>query len=213
MSLIGGVAARLQRQDVLQVLALLLAVLVVALNVNWPDGGARVNESWAPVASLRNSLLAFVALAFGAHVGTAATAPADRRAEGGSTLLALLVVMLLTAPFELAAQAASYPAIPFLWPASAAVLTVTGFFGVGLAVGRLVRGRHSGALLLLAVPAVMAGLVWLDLAVGIGLTNPWAAPLAFSPGYLAFCVAASLLGLVWLWPPRAARAVGEAEAS
>ncbi|HRP47150.1 MAG TPA: hypothetical protein PLT07_06335, partial [Trueperaceae bacterium] len=69
MSLLAQVAGRLQRNDLAQVVALFLAVMVVAITVNWPDGGARVNESWFAVAPLRNSLLAFLGLAYGAQHG------------------------------------------------------------------------------------------------------------------------------------------------
>ena len=210
MSLLAQVAGRLQRNDLAQVVALFLAVMVVAITVNWPDGGARVNESWFAVAPLRNSLLAFFGLAYGAQHG-AQPAREDPNGAGATALpkalsvrltwLALLVIVLLTWPFELTAQAGSYPATPGYWPALVAPLTLTGFFGLGLLLGRLVRGPYSGVLLLITVPALLAGLVWTDFAFDLVIVNPWAGPLAVAPAYLAAMVVLSLVTLLAVRTP------------
>ena len=211
MTLLSQVAGRLQRSDLAQIVALFLAVLVVALTVNWPDGGARVNEAWFAVAPLRNSLLALVGLAFGAQHGAqvvrqdpnrAGTALLPRALSVRLTWLALLVIVLLTWPFELIAHAGSYPATPSYWPALVAPLTVTGFFGLGLLLGRLVRGPFSGMLLLIAVPALLAGLVWADFAFDLVIVNPWAAPLTVAPAYLATMAVLSLVTLLAVRMPR-----------
>lgn len=219
MRLLAQIAGRLQRSDLAQIVALFLAVLVVALTVNWPDGGARVNESWFAVAPLRNSLLALLGLAFGAQHGAQAaqrnpsadgTAVLPRAARVRLTWLALLVIVLLTWPFELIAQAGSYPATPGYWPALVAPLTVTGFFGLGLLLGRLVRGPYSGVLLLIAVPALLAGLVWADFAFDLVIVNPWAGPLTVAPAYLATMVVLSLVTLLAVRIPRRGNQVASA---
>lgn len=181
---LATVAGRLQRADLLQVTALTFAVLVVALNVNWPDGGARVNEAWGPVAALRNSLLAVLALAYAVSIW-GRVAP-GRLAEARVTFLAFVAVAVLTWPFEVAARAASYPAVPGYWPALVAFATLGAYFGLGLLVGRALRGPYSGVLTFIAVPAALALIVWLDVSVGGGHLNPWSVPSAVSLTYLAW---------------------------
>ncbi len=207
MRLVALVSARLQRPDLMQVGGFFLAALVVALNANWPGSGARVNESWLVVAPLRNSLLALLGLAFGAYHGAQTGAPSDETAaprdgagparEGARvTWLALLVITLVTWPFELAAQAGSFPATPSYWPAIVAPATLTGYFGLGLLLGRVVRGPYSGVLLLVCVPATLAALVWSDFALHTVITNPWAGPLAVAPAYLACMLALTVVTVV-----------------
>lgn len=220
-------STRLQRPDFLQVSALFLAVLVVLLNLNWPAAGVRVNQAWPVIASLRNSALALLGLAFGAQhtafhglgargrspdvdaEGRAGAAQEGRR-QARDTWLALVVLTLVTWPFELVSQAATYPGTPAYWPAVVALLTVTAFFGLGLALGRLVRGNLAGFLLLLCVPGALALSVWLDAVVGTVVLNPWAAPLSIAPVYLAAVLLLTLLTSAWLFRggprPRGGRA-------
>ncbi len=199
MTLAATVARRLQRADLLQVTALVFAVLVVALNVNWPDRGARVNEAWGPVAALRNTLLAVLALAYAASVwGRDAV---GRIEEARATFLALLVVAVLTWPFEAAARAASYPATPGYWPALVAFATLGAYFGLGLLLGRALRGRYAGALTFVAVPATLALIVWLDLRLGGGGLNPWSAPSVVSPAYLLWSLPLALACAFFLCVP------------
>ncbi|MCC6310565.1 MAG: hypothetical protein IT345_06570 [Trueperaceae bacterium] len=199
MRALGTVAGRLQRADLLQVTALTFAVLVVALNVNWPDGGARVNEAWGPVVALRNSLLALLALAYA--VGIWGRAAPGRLAEARVTFLALVAVAVLTWPFEASARAATYPAVPGYWPALVAFLTLGAYFGLGLLVGRALRGRYAGVLTFIAVPVVLALVVWLDVSAGGGHLNPWSAPSVVSPAYLAWSLPFALVGAFILWRP------------
>jgi len=216
MRLVALVSARLQRPDLLQVGGLFLVVLVVALSANWPGSGARVNDSWLVVAPLRNSLLALLGLAFGAYHAARSVLPGETSSgeapsidapsmDGGAigngvrlaregarvTWFALLVITLLTWPFELAAQAGSFPATPGYWPAIVAPITLTGYFGLGLVLGRIVRGPYSGVLLLLCVPITLAGAMWLDFALHTVIANPWAGPLTVAPAYLAGMLALS----------------------
>ena len=67
MNRLEAVSARLLRPDLSQGGTLLLAVLAVVLVANWPNGGARVNESWAVVGPLRSSALALLAVVLGAR--------------------------------------------------------------------------------------------------------------------------------------------------
>ncbi|MBW7916429.1 MAG: hypothetical protein H3C53_07095 [Trueperaceae bacterium] len=212
MNRLEAVSARLLRPDLSQGGTLLLAVLAVVLVANWPNGGARVNESWAVVGPLRSSALALLAVVLGARqagvagawgaagpaVGRTAGTPGAAE-QGADTLLdtwlALLAVALLSWPLELVAQAGSYPAVPGYWPALLAPITMSGYYGLGLLLGRLVRGRFAGALLLLLVPATCALLVWTDLALGLVVTNPWTAPAAVAPAYPPAMVALALVGL------------------
>ncbi len=213
MNLVGLAAARLSRQDMLQGLTALLAALCVVLALRWPSGAAVVNDSWFVVAPVRCMLLAFGGLAWGTALGCR-----QRRSELGetyvplpwsppfgepawhrevaATLIAMLSLAVVTAPFDVLAHAATYPGTSVAWSLAVATLSATGFFGLGLGLGRASRVAHLVALLPLLVPAVLAGAVWLDLSLGIRLANPWFAALRPAPWYAALMAVATIAAVV-----------------
>jgi len=221
VSLLAAAASRLGRQDMLQGLTALLAALCLVLAMSWPGGGSVVNESWSVVAPLRATLLAFGALAWGASVGARPRRdemgpsyvplpespphgePAWRR-EVGATLAALLAMGVITMPFDVLSHAASYPRTGLGWSLAAPFLATGGYFGLGLGMGRLTRVAGLGALLPLAVPAVVAGAAWLDVSLGTGLASPWFAALVPSP---LFAAAMAALTALALWTARPVREV------
>ncbi|HEX7001374.1 MAG TPA: hypothetical protein VF164_06720 [Trueperaceae bacterium] len=213
MNLIGLAAARLSRQDMLQGLTVLLAAMCVVLALRWPAGAAIVNDSWFVLAPVRCVLLAFGGLAWGTALGCR-----QRRSEMGesyvplpwsppfgeaawhrevaATLVAMLSLAVVTAPFDVLAHAATYPGVSVGWSLAAATLSATGFFGLGLVLGRGARIAHLVALLPLLVPAVLAGAVWLDLALGIRLANPWFAALRPAPWYAGLMALATVAAVI-----------------
>lgn len=212
MRLLEAVAARLARNDMLQGGVLLFVALAFALVIQWPSGATTANESWFTVAPIRLSLLSIGAMAWGAGLGARPPAARSRRDTDGidlpifgspawrfecaATLGALLVFVLLTAPFEIATHAASYPDASFTWSLVVPVLAVVGYFGGGLLVGRIAGSLRMGSLLALIVPSVFAGTVWLDVSLDRTVLNPWSAALAVST---PFAVAVGVLSLVSLY--------------
>lgn len=184
MTVLDAIAGRLRRSDMIQALAVGLLALAFVIAVRWPTSPAEVNEVWFVMAPVRSVLLAVAAVVFGAlwgigggpndpvrPDGTPTPGPLNP-AEGRATLGALLCVALLTWPFEIAGQAASYPDVAFARSALIPFLIVGGFFALGAWVGA--GARRSGLLFL--APMVTMGIVglsiWLESVSGINLLNP-----------------------------------------
>jgi len=196
------------RSDMAQLFTLFLAVLVVVLGFAWPATGTLANESWFSLAPARNTFLALAAAGFGASQSLITLpghlAPGGDRAhwlaEARYTLGALLLWVLLSAPFEVVSHAGSYPATSLAWSSLVAVLTVPAYYGLGLLLRKLVGVTRLGWLLPIAVPGVAVFLAWLDLRFDTSLFNPWTSVLAPS-SYALVAGAATLLTLLFLFGP------------
>ena len=204
---------RLARPDMAQVLVLFLAAQVVVLTFSWPSAGSLANDSWFALAPSRNAFLALAAAGFGASqllirvpgqldisgVGL------EPLAEARYTLLALLVWVPLSAPFEVVSHAASFPATGLLGSLLVTLVTVPAYFGLGLLLRKLTALLRVNWLLPLAVPGVILLLAWFDMQLGNTLFNPWAAALAPSPYPLVAGLGAGLTLWFLLRPGRRPR--------
>jgi hypothetical protein len=192
---VNGLAAtavdRLRASDVTQVATLVMAGLVIALSTVWPSAGAGPNESWYGFAQARAVILALLALGFGA---SAALEPARRAV---ATAFAVLVISLLAVPLEVAAYAATYPATPLWWPLLGIVLAPGAYFVLGVGLGLVATKARLSAFLPLLVPAVVVGLLLLDVRLGWTVFNPLTAALQVSLPYAAATGVLSLLCLLW----------------
>ncbi|MEJ2287403.1 MAG: hypothetical protein P8Y02_01960 [Deinococcales bacterium] len=170
---LAAAAERLRGPDMLQVLALFLAALLFVVAVRWPGAGGS-NEAWFTLAQMRMVLLALAALGYGA--AESGHGPASRRATAG----ALVMFVVLSAPFDIATYAASYPAAPLWWAVGLPFPATLAYFGLGLGLGRLATWARLGALLPLLVPAVLIVGIWVDVRLGVSVFNPLTAPLSVS---------------------------------
>lgn len=186
----SGPGQRLAAPDAQQYLSLYLATLLFALFTSWPVHGTTANDSWFSLAYVRAGLLSLLGLGFGV---------ADSRshlAEQRSTAGMLSLVALLALPLELAAFAASYPATPVAWLLVLPVPTVLAMFALGLALGKFLDLIRLRLLALLLVPAVLVGMVMIDIATGLNLFNPFAAAVRVSLPHLSvLLLATAALGL------------------
>lgn len=221
MNYVDRLAERLSRTDMVQGTVLLFVALGFILAVRWPTGISLVNESWFALAPARSTLLAFAGLGYGAHLGSQPPAGSRRpdssresptpfgsptwRSELAVTLPAIWVLAAISAPFEIASHAASYPGTPVWWSLLMPFVAVSGYFGAGLLVGRAAAVIRLRGLLPLLVPALMAGAAYLDISLGRTIINPWSASLALSPTWLAVLGGLSLVNLWWLLPGRRSR--------
>ncbi len=206
MSWLNAVSERLARSDMVQLVALAFVALTLTIGFSWPSGGRVVNESWYSVAPVRTTMLALLALGFALAQGPFSNGSSWRH-EARVSLVALLTLTLLTAPFEVVSRAASYPAVDQWWSLAVPLLVVPAYFGLGLVLARVTSRWRLGWSLPLLVPAVLVGLVWLDLKLNRTLFNPWAAPLALSWGFAAVMGAATLATTLWLAASTAKREV------
>ncbi len=194
-----ALSRRLRDADMVQVMvgyfALLAFVLLFALPGASPRGAARPNDSWFILTQVKLLALLLLSLSYGGNTATASLGA--RR----STLAALLVLAALTLPLELAAHAGSLPGVPLGWSPLLGLLTVCGFFGVGLALGGLLGALRLRALLPLAVPLLIVGLFFGDLWLELPLLNPSSAATRVTLPHLVFVSLLSLGTLLYLFRP------------
>jgi hypothetical protein len=183
--------------DAQQYLTLYLGALMFALLATWPTQGGASNDAWFTLAYVRAAGLGLLGLGFGV-----ATQGAGRRDQlVGAAMLTCFA--LLGLPLELAAYAASYPATPLSWVLVLPVLSVIAMYALGLPVGRLLHSIRLTSLAPLVVPALLGGMVALDLGTGVSALNPITAAVRVSLHHLVLLlVAVGCLALVWLRPLR-----------
>jgi len=119
-----------------------------------------------------------------------------------------LALAVITTPFEAATHAASFPSVNVVWTLASPLLTVTAFYGLGMALGWLGRVLRVGMLIPVMVVGALALAAWVDIAIGRTVFNPWAAALRVALPYLAITATASLATVAAL-----ARAATRAAAS
>jgi hypothetical protein len=180
---------RLTRPDFVQVMTLFFVVLLFALLATWPSS-ERANNSWFIFTQARMVTLAFLALAFGA--GTSNKPGLERR----STLLALLVLVLLSLPLEVASYAASYPTTPFVWTFGITLLDTVALFGVGLLIGFFLTSIHLRGFISIVVVGTLVGLFSIDQLLNVNVFNPLTTLHTVSPFHLA---AMAILAILTLW--------------
>lgn len=187
MSPLAAVAGRARSADMLQLLALYMATLFFVVAVRWP-GGAGSNEAWFALAPTRAMLLALLGMGFGA---AEALRPADRRR---ATAGALLLFVVASAPFDAATYAASFPAAPLWWSAGVPFLEVLAYLTLGTFLGRLAALLRIDTFLAVLVPAVLVGLVWADVRLGLDVFDPLTAAVHVSWRHVAVMAALALVG-------------------
>lgn len=186
--------------DSQQYLALYLIGLLFALMASWPTADSPINDAWFTLAYTRAAALGLLGLGYGASMAGART---EERVVTAA-MLALFAVLAL--PLELAAYAASYPATPLAWVIPLPALTALAMYGVGTVLGGSLRALRLQPLTPIAVPALLGGMVALDVWIGFNLLNPFTAAVRTSWVHLALLC----LGVVGLFLGLVLRARAEA---
>lgn len=192
MTLWHEMSERLARPDWIQLATLLLVALVFTWFVTWPTHPQDAHDGWYLLAQVRSAGLALLALGYGSFL-----ARSPRREKLGS-LLAVLSLNVLTMPFEVISYALSYPGQPLPYLLGVSLLDSVALFGLGLTLGALLATLHLEALLPLLAPAALAGLVFVDLRLGLTLLNPLTALSAVAPLHLGLMTVIALSTLVYL---------------
>jgi hypothetical protein len=166
MTLLAAFSQRIRSEETTQLLALLLALLSLVLIVSWPTATSPVNNSWESVSLVRRGALAACALLWGLgsrHV--------TARARLLSALL-LITFALLSAPFEVAALAASVPLVPLPLALLFGVAAPLALYGLTLLLVTACRRIRLGWLALPFVLLSLGGLVYADLLLDVQLFSP-----------------------------------------
>lgn len=184
---------RLTQPDLSQILTLLFGVILFVTATRWTGVGTAANDSWFAVAPARYTTLALLALGYGSAFSER---PRQHRL---ASLVTVVVAALTTFPLELAAYAASHPATPFWWGLAAPTAGVVAYFGLGWIVGRVSTWLRIRSLLPLTVPALLVGLVALDLRMNVAAVATITTATTVAPLHAALAVigaAATLLALL-----------------
>lgn len=196
---LGAVSQRLADSDMLQVLAGYLSLIAIVLMLTWPGATERPNDSWFAVAQAMAVALMLIALAYGSSADGAGEPPK------AATLAGVLCLAALSLPFSAATYAASFPEVPLAYALGVVPLQVVAFFGVGMALGALLRLLRVGFVLPLAIPGMVALAFAFDIWLGMALLNPMSGiTLVSTPhlGAMALLSAITLTFLAW-------RSIGE----
>jgi hypothetical protein len=183
-----SLSERLTRPDFVQIATLFFALLVFILLATWPSG-ERANNSWFILTQSRMVALAFLALSYGAGTSN------KSRPEQRNTAFALLVLVILSLPLELAAYAASYPTTPFLWSFGLTLLDTFALFGIGLALGFLLTLIRLRGFISIAVIGALVGLFSIDQLLKLNLFNPLTTLHTVSPFHLGTMAVIAMLTL------------------
>lgn len=191
MNVLSAVAERIGRNDMVQVLALYLAVLLIVLATRWPTAALPLNESWFALAPARSACLALIALGFGAHHSGSGVF------EQRMSALALGFFALASVPFDVLTYAASYPSTPMAWSLTMPFFSTLAYFGVGIGLGRLASLARARLLLPVLVPGVLAAGIWFDVRFHAIVFNPFTSAVELSARHaVAIAVLATLSVLV-----------------
>jgi hypothetical protein len=207
---IEAVSARLARADLVQVLVAYLSVLAFAVLVSWPTELLRPNNSWHALAQTQAVLLMLLGLAFGSALGRFVLP------SRGVTLAALVVMVSFSLPLEVGSYAASFPGVPLFWTLLLTPLTLVAYFGLGIGLGALLRAMKLDILLPILIPVTIAGVFYVDNAIGLPLLNPMMAVTRVTPEHVGMMSVLSLVTVavvVFLDRRTAREAPGEAVSS
>ena len=198
------ISQRLARSDLLQLATLFFAVLFFSFTITWPSTASASNDTWFSVAQARILCLGLLALGYGSallNVKKGKVNKLDLRVAIG----ALMCLALLSAPVEVMSYALSYPSLPLPYSLGLMLLDTYALFGIGMVLGRLLGFLRLRALLPLAVPAVLVGLIMADLALGLGLFNPLSALSQVALPHLATMATIAVLTSLYLFTPSKAQ--------
>lgn len=177
---------KLRTPDAQQYLTLYLVTLLFALLATWPSPGGGPNDTWFSLAYVRAGALGLLGLGYG--MSAARAGRAEQRDDG----LMLVCFAVLGLPLEIAGYAASYPATPLPWALALPALTAAAMFALGLLFGELLALVRMRFLAPLLVPALLAGMVAFDVAVGRNVLNPFTGAVRVSLPHLAVLCGATL---------------------
>jgi hypothetical protein len=187
--LIQEISDRFTRSDMLQLATLFMAVLMVAFVISWPTSNRVANDSWYAVIQARMVALSLLALGYGASQRK----PADSAALG-----CLLVLAVLSLPVEILGYLVSFPSSNLGYSAALMMVNTVAMFGMGYLLGALLHTLRLSFLTPLAVPALLVGLVVLDLRLGVTVFNPLAALTSASLWHLAVMMGIAIVTLIGL---------------
>ncbi len=195
MTVLTDLKRHFGNSEFIQLCAGFFIILVLGIAITWPNSVQAPNNSFYTVVQLRIGMLVLLALAYGSAVTHLA------RHQKISTLLALLVLAVVSSPVEITAYAISFPQQSLLWGLFLSLLDTVAYFGFGLLLGYVFTILRLRPLLPLALPATIAGLIAFDIYLGIPVFNPFTTITVISYPHLISMITLGILTLTVLALP------------
>lgn len=182
---------RLSRADLVQISTLFFAILLFCIMIGWPQNTSE-NRSWFILVQVRIVTMSILSFSYGAQQIH------NPRSERRLTLLALLGLIFLSAPLEIACYAASFPNTAWWWAMGITLLDTVALFGLGAFVSMGLHKLRLQALLPVLNIVFIVLLMTLDFGLKASLLSPLLAVTVLSPLHLAVMLVLASLTLVWI---------------
>lgn len=192
MNVLEALSERLRQADIMQLLLGYFALLLIVAILSWPTSPQLANNSWFALVQAKIITLVLLSLYYGSALHSAP------RHTQAATVLAILLFHALSLPFDVATYAVSFPATPVWWPPLITAVDIVAFFGMGVVLGQAMQLLRLSALLPLAPPALLAGLVAIDIWLGRSLFNPFTAVAVVTVPHLLVMGTLSLFIVGWV---------------
>ena len=200
MLIFDSIASQARQANVIQLLALILAILTFVTYSRWEVAGHLFNNSWFTVTHVRLFSLTLIALAYGASCA------GSEKIKKQTTAAVVLIFALVTLPFELVSYVATLPSTSLSTTIFIPFMTAIAFYGLGLAVGSMLLIRRSGSLMPLAITGVIVGMLVIDVRLKSNFLNPFRG--TTSPSWehsVIIGIMAAITLLFLLWPQNGQR--------
>ena len=182
---------RLVRSDFIQLSSLFFIIMVFGLMTSWPQGNEE-NRSWFILVQTRIICMTLLGLGYGTQ--TLKLSKTEQR----TTLLALLMLGVLSIPLEVACYAASFPGTPLWWSLGITLLDTIAFFGMGLGLSKMFHLLRLQALLPVVNMVLLVLFITFDFGIKTVIVNPLLAVTLLSPFHFAAMLVLASLTAFWL---------------
>ena len=182
---------RLVRSDFIQLSSLFFIIMVFGLMTSWPQGNEE-NRSWFILVQTRIICMTLLGLGYGTQ--TLKLSKTEQR----TTLLALLILGVLSIPLEVACYAASFPGTPLWWSLGITLLDTIAFFGMGLGLSKMFHLLRLQALLPVVNMVLLVLFITFDFGIKTVIVNPLLAVTLLSPFHFAAMLVLASLTAFWL---------------
>ncbi len=181
---------RFKESDWMQLSLGFFSILVITLSISFPSTRVLANDTFFSIAQVRLVCLIVIALTY----GTLQVKASLKRQR--LTFAALLVLALVSIPFEVAAYTMSFPDLPLYWTLLISTIDTLAFYVIGHILGRVLIFLRLYVLLPLAIPSLLVLFVALDVFMGRNIFSPLVAVTVISLPHLFLMTILATLGVI-----------------
>lgn len=193
LSFFNDLNLRFKESDWMQLSLSFFSVLVITLSISFPSTRVLANDTFFSIAQVRLVCLIVIALTY----GTLQVKASLKRQR--LTFAALLVLALVSIPFEVAGYTMSFPDLPLYWTLLITTIDTLAFYVIGHGLGRVLILLRLYVLLPLAIPSLLVLFVAVDVFIARNLLSPLVAVTAISLPHLFLMTALATLGVILIF--------------